>query len=130
MDSGRKVGLVLDPVFGEKVVGFSEKIHVWVVDTPPNRLAVEVVWKRGDGQTSLHKGATIFRDMEGQNLEVKCEDCLSQIELHHGKYSQQPPYSALEVFGLVLSDTLQELFQRYGFTQFYETEHGFRAEKR
>jgi hypothetical protein len=52
---------------------------------------------------------------------------LPQVDLHHGQYSQSPPYRAVEVFGAQATEDLGRVFSKYGFTISAERSDGFRA---
>jgi hypothetical protein len=52
---------------------------------------------------------------------------LDTIELHHGFYSANPPYTIFEVFGAFLNDKIKAELSEYGFNEFQPTLTGFRA---
>ncbi len=52
---------------------------------------------------------------------------LDTIELHYGRHSADPPYTVIEVLGVVLSENVKIGFSEYGFNEFYPTSTGFRA---
>jgi len=54
---------------------------------------------------------------------------LDTIDLHHGSYSADPPYSAIEVLGAELTDPIREALKEYGFKKIAATGGGFIAER-
>ena len=54
---------------------------------------------------------------------------LDTIELHHGPYSADPPYTQLEVFGTALSEEMRTELRQYGFNEFQPTAEGFRCSR-
>jgi len=52
---------------------------------------------------------------------------LNMIDLHHGTYSANPPYTVLDVIGTGISARLKAELGEHGFDDFQETAHGFRA---
>ncbi len=49
------------------------------------------------------EGITSFRVDPTATPEDWLVDVLDQIDLHHGEYSQSPPYSALQIVGTAFS---------------------------
>lgn len=122
------VGLVLDPQFGEKLVSLNSQIHVWIVDTPANQNIIQQIWAK-HSTPSIERGITTFKVLPESSAEERCLGILSSIDLHHGEYSHNPPYSILEVIGLHFKDELKSRFIELGFDRFELTNEGFRAIK-
>jgi hypothetical protein len=51
----------------------------------------------------------------------------STIDLHHGTYSANLPYTVLDVIGTAITARLKAELGEYGFGNFQETARGFRA---
>ncbi len=120
------VAVVVDPVFGERLFSVAPRMPVWIADTPRNRLAVEQHRTRYHGQQSAD-GVTTFTVDPNTSSEDWCAKVLSTVDLHHGRLSHNPPYSALEVFGATLTPALRATLGDLGFDLFTEREDGFRA---
>jgi hypothetical protein len=123
------VGLVVDRAFGERLFDLASRLHVWIVDSPTNRLAVEQVWQCHSRQYSLEKGATIFRDDGSVSPDVVASRVLGDIELHHGQYSHDPPLSRLEIYGASGTEALSTALQEFGFVLFEDLPEGFMASR-
>ena len=126
--SGRmnKVILVLEPAYGNRLVPLASTGHVWVIDTPENRVAASGHW----AQRPEHKveyGVTTFKSSGDATRLEMCLGILGTIGLHHGEYASNPPYSVLEVVGLPLTDEAQSAVEDFGFRSFESTTEGFRA---
>ncbi len=121
-----KVALVLEPEYGGKLAPLAAASHVWVVDTPANRAAASEYWARNPGY-SVASGITTFKSSESASRLETCLGILATVDLHHGAYSSNPPYSELEVIGVPLTDEAKSVVQGLGFERFETTPAGFRA---
>jgi hypothetical protein len=122
-ESKATVAIVVDPNFGDRLLALAKRMPVWIADTPANHAQVESLWA---ADTSHETNVTSFR-VTGGGASDWCRMILPQVELHHGKYSQSPPYRALEIFGAAVTPDLRRLFGKYGFTIGGERDDGFRA---
>ena len=120
------VAIVVDPVFGERLFRIAARMPVWIADTPKNRSAVDQHRARHPGQSGT-EGVTTFKVDPDANSEDWCAQVLSMVELHHGRFSHNPSYSVLEVFGATLTPTLRAALGDVGFRSFTERRDGFRA---
>ena len=120
-----KVTLVYDRNFGERLPSIASVSHVWIVDTPANRIFAEDYWRRRSDD-DLTGTITTFKVPEGT---TDCPDILDTIDLHHGVLSSNPPYAVFEVIGLPLSPQLKSRIRKLGFTLFEPTADGFFARR-
>ena len=109
-----RVIVVVDRAFGEQLESIARGIPVWIIDSPPNRAFVEKVWREYPEPSHL-KGVTIFNSPEDASAERSLLGQLDTIDLHHGAYSADPPYSELEVIGVVLTEAIQTALEQTGF---------------
>jgi hypothetical protein len=119
-----KVFVVVDRHFGEKLSDLEQGVPVWIVDTPTNKPVVERFWKERPNEDHL-TGITTFNDAALLSAEDNLLSHLDTIELHHGVYSADPPYTVLEVFGTQLTDSAKNVLFEYGFDKFQITSTGF-----
>lgn len=93
------------------------------------RQQIELLWRRcGESPEPSHlKGITIFNSPEDASAERSLLGQLDTIDLHHGAYSADPPYSELEVIGVVLTEAIQTALEQTGFKEIHPTDSGFRA---
>jgi hypothetical protein len=96
---------------------------VWIADSPSNRLSAEQL-RRGRHDVL---NVTTFRFDPQDSPEGRVAGILGTVDLHHGHYSQAPPYSVIEVFGASLTPALRRAFSEYGLSHFRERAGGFRA---
>lgn len=131
MRQAYKVGLVVDPAFGDKLESLAAKMHVWVVGTPQNLAIVQRIWDRLPKGSShdIESGVTSFHETLGSCPLEWCLNVLGTIDQHHDEFSHDPPYSLLEVYGLFFSEPLRASFCEHGFTSFESTSQGFIARK-
>jgi hypothetical protein len=118
--------VVVDRAFGEQLESITRGIPVWIIDSPTNRAFVEKAWREYPEPSHL-KGITIFNSPEDASAERSLLGQLDTIDLHHGAYSADPPYSELEVIGVVLTEAIQTALEQTGFKELHPTDSGFRA---
>jgi hypothetical protein len=118
--------VVLDREFGEQLSQIVEKSPVWIVDTSKNRAVAQSIWS-ADASRSHLVGVTTFKARDDSSPEDALIHELETIDLHHGVYSANPPYTVVEVIGTGISDRVKENFAEFGFDQFEPTSEGFRA---
>jgi hypothetical protein len=129
-ESRYTVAIVVDPMFGEQLAMLAERLHVWVVDTPPNRVVAERLWAAASGRHNLDRGVTTFRVNATESPEAWCAGILSAVDLHHGAYAHDPPYSAIEVYGTAPSMTLRAALASVDLSDVELIPGGFRAVSR
>ncbi|HEY4243550.1 MAG TPA: hypothetical protein VGM88_27245 [Kofleriaceae bacterium] len=118
-----KIGLVLDPAFGPRILALARSCHVWVVASPDNSPVIREVWQE------LGPAVTSFKRAPGEPLQHQCAAVADLIEAHHGEHAQDPPWSEIEVFGVALDDELRDVFADLGATAFEATRDGFVARR-
>jgi hypothetical protein len=120
-----KVALVLDREYGEKLRHLAAQMAVWIVDTPSNKTIALELW--GQKPKPDHM-ITTFTSPE--TLDDTCfEGLMDNIELHHGHYSQNPPFEELEVVGLIPTPEVEKVLTEFGFSRTEKTTNGFRARR-
>jgi hypothetical protein len=122
------VFVVLDPNYGEHISALIDLGPVWIIDTPPNRAAAQKFWSANPNRDLLD-GVTTFKIQSDSSPEDILINELGTIDLHHGIYAADPPFSELEAIGVGLSDKLRSTFSDFGFNQFEVTAEGFRASR-
>ena len=123
-----KVYVVVDRNFGERLTQVAAGLPVWIVDTPANDVVIRRIWNANPTHDHL-SGITSFSDLESASAEELFLMEIETIDLHHGPYSADPPYSLIETFGSPLTDRIVEALKGYGFDRFTKTLGGFTAER-
>jgi hypothetical protein len=126
VDVPHKVYVVVERAFGEQLASLPPGVPVWIVNTPSNRLVAEQL-RRERKQEDHLTGITTFNDTKSLSPEDLLVSELDTIDLHHGSYSANPPYTVLEVFGAPLSGRVEAELSRFGFDEFHPGAAGFRA---
>ena len=121
-----RVFVVLDREYGERLSELVRTGPVWIVDTPLNRATANKVWAVHPSRSHLD-GVTTFKTGDDCSPEDTLINELDTIDLHHGPYSSNPPYTVLEVIGAVLSERLKSELSQFGFDSFQATTEGFHA---
>ncbi len=125
-DQPYRVCIVVDPDFGERLASLPLGVPVWIVDTPANKPVAQRLWKECPQHDHL-TGITTFDFCADASREDNLIDELETIDLHHGSYSTDPPYTQIEGFGTPLSDKIKARLADYGFDDFSPTPTGFLA---
>jgi hypothetical protein len=99
---------------------------VWIVDTTTNKPVVQRLWKEHPDKGHL-TGITAFDDVRTSSPEDMLPSHLDTVELHHGSYSADPTFTAIEVFGTELSNKTKSRLSEYGFNEFQVIPSGFTA---
>ena len=120
------VYLVVDADYGERLRSLPANVPAWIADTPLNHPIIQNFWSaRPVGGT----GITSFKVAPGKTPEDWLLDIMEALELHHGAYSQTPPYSVLRVIGASLTPRLRAEFDDNGFLRYEDSPDGFIASK-
>ena len=121
-----RVLIVVDPAFGERLAGVPADEAAWVIDTPENTPVAHRLWKERPAKNHL-TGITTFRPGSSLSAEEELISQLATIDLHHGHYSADPPYSVLEVIGCSPSDHVRAALEEFAFAVQSTTSDGFIA---
>ena len=121
-----RVFVVVDREYGQRLTDQTQAGPIWVVDTPANREVAQEIWDAEPNRSHL-QGITTFKFPEDDSPEDILVNELDTIDLHHGKYSANPPYTVLEVIGTAITSRLRSELARFGFDEFQQTPDGFRA---
>lgn len=128
MKSPYKVYVIVDRQFGEKLALLPSDNPVWIVDTPINKMVVQRLW--GENQTKEHLvGITTFIDSTAASPEDLFLNELDVVDLHHGQYSADPPYTVLEGIGTPLTEKIKSALSDLGFNEFTFLPAGFSASR-
>jgi hypothetical protein len=126
MADAYRVFVVVDREYGERLCELARTGPVWIVDTPNNRAAAQKIWSVDPNRSHLD-GVTTFKTGGDFSREDTLSNELDTIDLHHGTYSANPPYTVLEVIGAVMSERLKTELSAFGFDEFEATAEGFCA---
>ena len=120
-----QVILVLDRNYGAELASVPDG-HVWLIESPANREAA-ASYRALHGESTVENGLTTFKAADDDTGSETCLKMLDTIDLHHGKYSSDPPYAVLEVVGARLRRSVKDAIAALGFSRFELTANGFRA---
>jgi hypothetical protein len=120
------VSVVLDRSYGSRMRGLIKAGPVWVVDSPANREFTQQLWAESPTLGHLD-GVTLFKASENRPPEQMLIDWMDTIDLHHGVYSADPPYTAIRVVGSMLTPEGRQVLGTFGFASFTVTDEGFHA---
>jgi hypothetical protein len=121
-----RVFVVVDRDYGQRLSELAQTGPVWIVDTAVNRTVAQQIWAADPNRSHL-KGVTTFKVPEDSSSEDILIDELDTIDLHHGTYSANPPYTVLDVIGAAITARVKVELAQFGFDEFQETKEGFRA---
>jgi hypothetical protein len=121
-----RVFVVVDRDYGQRLAALAQIGPVWIVDTPANRTVAQQIWAAAPNRSHL-EGITTFKVPEDDSPEDILIYELGTIDLHHGSYSANPPYTVLDVIGTAITARLKAELAQFGFNEFQETLQGFCA---
>jgi hypothetical protein len=120
------VSIVLDRSYGSLMRALIDAGPVWVVDSPGNREFTQQLWAESPTHGHLD-GVTLFKASEDRPPEQMLIDWMDTIDLHHGVYSADPPYTVIRVVGSKLTAEGRQVLGTFGFDSFTVTDDGFHA---
>ena len=126
MPDAYRVFVVLDREYGDRLSELAQTGPVWIVDTPLNRTAAQKIWAIDPNRSHLD-GVTTFKTGDDSSPEDGLINELDTIDLHHGTYSADPPYTVLEVIGAEMTERVKMGLSEFGFNEIQTTAEGFRA---
>jgi hypothetical protein len=118
---------VVDPHFGHRLTTLPLNEPVWIIDSEENTAVASEAWKQCPNRNDHLTGITTFRSVAGYDPEEELITQLGPIDLHHGHYSADPPYSILEVIGCAASPKVRDALTKCGFQVEESSANGFRA---
>jgi hypothetical protein len=121
-----RVFVVLEKEYGDSLIKLVEGGPVWAIDTATNRSSAMNYWSHSPTESHLD-GITVFSAAEDGSAENILIGNLDTIDLHHGIYSADPPYTVLEVIGSLPTESIKSALLDFGFDEFHLTPQGFRA---
>jgi len=123
-----RVAVVLDPDFGDRLYPLAERIDTWVCDSEPNRRAAAIICERCKAD-SLESRVTTFKCSVGEQRESSLLRILDTVDDHHGEYSRDPPWTALEIYGAAPTSAVRDKLSEYGVVSFEATVFGFECSR-
>ena len=115
------VAIVVEPAFGARLIELSQRMPVWVCDTPINRAAVDQCLQSGHPPPDI----TIFRVGDEDSHESMLLSVVGDVDLHHGEYSKEYPWTDLHVYGAALTSEVRDVLSEYGIHTFSDAPSGF-----
>jgi hypothetical protein len=106
------------------IEGLASRLHAWVPDTAIYYDKIQQI-KRKNPEYSSERGVTIYHYEPGETPEDTLLSLLVTVDMHHGDFSHDPPWSFMEVYGVKPTPAIKEAFAEYGATIFRDTGDGF-----
>jgi hypothetical protein len=69
----------------------------------------------------------MFCDLPSASSEEPFVAQIEMIDLHHGPYSADPPYTVIEAFGTAATDKIKVELSQLGFNDLQQNSDGFTA---
>lgn len=124
-----KVVLIVDSAYGEALDKLPPHVPVWIIESDLNTPVVERLRQERIGESHL-QGITTFKQKLNSTTEEQVICMLEQVDIHHGEFSAEPPYSILEVIGCIATDEMRQELQEYGLGISEITGAGFIATRK
>lgn len=126
MSKAYRVHVVVDPHYGALILDLPVDEPAWIVDSPNNRYFIKKA-------VEVHRdiehwaGITSFKFVDREKPDDRFINILWSVDLHHGEYSHDPPYSILNVIGVEWSEKIHEELGTFKFESHEATPQGFVA---
>lgn len=120
-----RVIVIVDPKFGERLAHLPDGVPIWIVKSADNIPVAHRLWKDRPDASYL-TGITTFGDAVDSPEENLISN-LATIDLHHGVWSAQSPFSEIEVFGTQLTDRIKIALLEYEFDRLEQSGERFVA---
>lgn len=118
-----QVALIVDSLPVADIYALAAEMPVWLLETLVSGQALE------DLRAKAPYAVTTFRGRPEETGADAVNRILDELDEHHNEVSQEPPYRALQVFGVDLSDVHAGSFRDLGFVRFEPKTRGFTAYK-
>jgi hypothetical protein len=119
--------VVLDPKFGDRLHEVRPGRPIWIVESSLNTPVVRAFWAAPPGLRG-RTDVTLFTP-KARNAAHAFLSELDMIDLHHGPYSSQTPYTQIDVLGAPLTDEIHAALEYLGFDEFRPDQSGFTAHR-
>ena len=123
----KKVGIVVDRTFGDRLLSLLRLFHVWVVESADNLPAIQSAWTSQSATTNSAPTAAVtsFKALEGESPDDMCARIAGDVDEHHGELAQDRAWREIEIFGVSLNRRLRSVFEELGANTFEPTKGGF-----
>lgn len=128
MNQQYKVILIVEPAFGERLAELPPHVPVWIIESELNSPVAGLLREKRHEENHL-TGITTFKPDVTLSPEGQAISMLEPVDLHHGEFSADPPYSILEVIGCTAIDAMSKELLEYGFVISEITKEGFVAKR-
>lgn len=122
----KRVVLILDPLYADKLKLLSEDTPVWIVSSSEN---LQILDQLRSVNSQLNFDITNFSLKEGERPPHACERIIDSLDQHYNEYSLNGGYVELDVIGVIFDEVSTQPFSELGFTKFVPTDNGFIAYK-
>jgi hypothetical protein len=126
--TAERVVVIVDPGYGDQLRDIWPGVAAWIVMSPANEPVVRSLWAAVPDADQL-TGITGFRYDGNATSEACLLTELGTVDLHHGPYSSENPYTTLEAIGTPLTTKIRDALSELGFTNFAENAVGFVASR-
>lgn len=116
-----KVAIVLDPQFSTGLLHeLAEKMHVWLISSEANLQSAEQYYAENESTADdlLVGGISGFVAEEHSLSMAELAEILDLVDLHHNEFAHSPEWGEAHVFGVQLTNTIEAIFEDFGFSGF------------
>jgi hypothetical protein len=121
-----EVSIVVNREYGPGLRRLLDLGSVWVIESSTNREWAERIWEESP-KRGHPDGLTLFKAARAKTSEDALVGIFETVDLHHGEYSADPPYTVVHVVGTAPTERVREEFKHFGFDTFSDAEEGFDA---
>jgi hypothetical protein len=116
------VTLIVGSEFAGDLLSLALSSHVWISDKAVDIKEVRRIW---ENRTYKKGKGSLTTFIACESPEDSVADMLLTIDLHHGEYSQEPPWHIITVIGAQPTHEIREILSSLGVDSVEETADGF-----
>ena len=124
----RTIAVVLDTGFGSRLASLAERAAVWIVDSPGNRPAIELLWTARRTRGASYD-VTVFRTIPGLTAEEHVDAVLRSAVTDGETDEPAAPVGSIEVYGTELTDEMRSTLAKYDYPLIDPLGNDFRARR-
>lgn len=117
--------LVIDPCFGDQLRNLAMNVPLWIVESPINKAALDCP---ETGPARL-RYVTTFPVTKVEAPQESILRIAGSLDQHHNELAQDPPYDALDIYGVAANVDLLDGLRLLGFDRMSQLDGFVRVTK-
>ncbi len=119
------VAIVIGSTF-KQLEELAERMHVWAPESPEY---ADIAAQIKSSEYSSERGITFYYFDEFEEAEETFLSLIDTVDLHHGAFKHDPPWSFIEVHGVKPGEAITQALDELGITKIEDLPDGFLASR-